>query len=95
MLKNIYSIEFQIQVYCMQHYTVNNSLKIDTAEKKIEKQTALLKGDVKMQILHKWYYTIIAGITDQLSLRLITQQLHNSLQNYWNYWNDSYYKDKQ
>ena len=81
MLKNIYSIEFQIQVYCMQHYTVNNSLKIETAEKKIEKPTDLLKGDAKMQILHK-SYSIIAGITDQLSLRLITQQLHNSLQNY-------------
>ena len=53
MLKNIYSIEFQIQVYSMQHYTVNNSLKIDTAEKKIEKQMDLLKGDAKMQILHK------------------------------------------
>ena len=73
MLKNIYSIEFQIQVYCMQHYTVN--------KKKIEKQTDLLKGNAKMQILHK-SYSIIAGITDQLSLRLITQQLHNSLQIY-------------
>lgn len=81
MLKNIYSIEFQIQVYCMQHYTVNNSLKIDTAEKKIEKPTDLLKGNAKRQILHK-SYSIIAGITDQLSLRLITQKLHNSLQNY-------------
>ena len=73
MLKNMYSIEFQIQVYCMQHYTVN--------KKKIEKQTDLLKGNAKMQILHK-SYSIIAGITDQLSLRLITQQLHNSLQIY-------------
>lgn len=81
MLKNIYSIEFQIPVYCMQHYTVNNSLKIDTAEKKIEKPTDLLKGNAKRQILHK-SYSIIAGITDQLSLRLITQKLHNSLQNY-------------
>ena len=69
----MYSIEFQIQVYCMQHYTVN--------KKKIEKQTDLLKGNAKMQILHK-SYSIIAGITDQLSLRLITQQLHNSLQIY-------------
>ena len=57
----------------MQHYTVN--------KKKIEKQTDLLKGKAKMQILHK-SYSIIAGITDQLSLRLITQQLHNSLQIY-------------
>ena len=57
----------------MQHYTIN--------KKKIEKQTDLLKGNAKMQILHK-SYSIIAGITDQLSLRLITQQLHNSLQNY-------------
>ena len=57
----------------MQHYTVN--------KKKIEKQTDLLKGNAKMQILHK-SYSIIAGITDQLSLRLITQKLHNSLQNY-------------
>lgn len=70
----------------MQHYTVN--------KKKIEKQTDLLKGNAKMQILHK-SYSIIAGITDQLSLRLITQQLHNSLQIYWNYWKGSYYKDKQ
>lgn len=70
----------------MQHYTVN--------KKKIEKQTDLLKGKAKMQILHK-SYSIIAGITDQLSLRLITQQLHNSLQIYWNYWKGSYYKDKQ
>ena len=73
-------IEFKIQVYCMHHYTVNNSLKIDTAKKKIEKQTNSLKGNAKMQILHK-SYSIIAGITDQLSLRLITQQLHNPLQN--------------
>ena len=70
----------------MQHYTVN--------KKKIEKQTDLLKGNAKMQILHK-SYSIIAGITDQLSLRLITQQWHNSLQIYWNYWKGSYYKDKQ
>ena len=84
MLKNIYFIEFQIQVYCMQHYTVNNSLPIDTTKKKREKQTDSLKGNAKMQILHK-SYSIIAGITDQLSLRLITQQLHNSLQIYWNY----------
>lgn len=70
----------------MQHYTVN--------KKKIEKQTDLLKGNAKMQILHK-SYSIIAGITDQLSLRLITQQLNNSLQIYWNYWKGSYYKDKQ
>ena len=65
----------------MHHYTVNNSLPIDTTKKKREKQTDLLKGNAKMQILHK-SYSIIAGITDQLSLRLITQQLHNSLQNY-------------
>ena len=68
----MYSIEFQIQVYYMQHYTVN--------KKKIEKQTDLLKGNAKMQILHK-SYSIIARIIDQLSLRLITQ-LHDSLQNY-------------
>ena len=85
-VKKKYFIEFKIQVYCMQHYTVN--------KKKIEKQTDLLKGNAKMQILHK-SYSIIAGITDQLSLRLITQQLHNSLQIYWNYWKGSYYKDKQ
>ena len=54
----MYSIEFQIQVYCMQHYTVN--------KKKIETQTDLLKGDAKMQILQK-SYSIIAGIIDQLS----------------------------
>ena len=65
----------------MKHYTVNNSLPIDTTKKKIEKQTDSLKGNAKMQILHK-SYSIIAEITDQLSLRLITQQLHNSLQNY-------------
>ena len=65
----------------MQHYTVNNSLLIDTTKKKIEKQTDSLKGNAKMQILHK-SYSIIAGITDQLSLRLITRQLHNSPQNY-------------
>lgn len=65
----------------MHHYTVNNSLPIDTTKKKIEKQTDSLKGNAKMQILHK-SYSIIAGITDQLSLRLITQQLHNSPQNY-------------
>lgn len=65
----------------MHHYTVNNSLPIDTTNKKIEKQTDLLKGNAKMQILCK-SYSIIAGITDQLSLRLITLQLHNSLQNY-------------
>lgn len=65
----------------MHHYTVNNSLPIDTTKKKREKQTDSLKGNAKMQILHK-SYSIIAGITDQLSLRLITQQLHNSLQNY-------------
>ena len=65
----------------MHHYTVNNSLLIDTTKKKREKQTDSLKGNAKMQILHK-SYSIIAGITDQLSLRLITQQLHNSLQNY-------------
>ena len=64
----------------MHHYTVNNSLPIDTTKKKIEKQTDSLKGNAKMQILHK-SYSIIAGITDQLSLRLITQQLHNPLQN--------------
>ena len=85
MLKNMYSIEFQIPVYCMQHYTVN--------KKKIEKQTDLLKGNAKMQILHK-SYSIIARIIDQLSLWLITQ-LHDSLQNYWNYRKDSYSKDKQ
>ena len=62
----------------MHHYTVNNSLPIDTTKKKIEKQTDSLKGNAKMQILHKSYYSIIAGIIDQLSLRLITQ-LHNSL----------------
>ena len=55
----------------MQHYTVN--------KKKIEKQTDLLKGNAKIQILHK-SCSIIAGITNQLSLRLITKQLHNSLQ---------------
>ena len=66
----------------MHHYTVNDSLPTDTTKKKIEKQTDSLKGNAKMQILHKSYYTIIAGTTDQLSLRLITQQLHNSLQNY-------------
>lgn len=66
----------------MHHYTVHNSLPIDTkCKKKIEKQTDLLKGDAKMQILHK-SYSIIAGITDQLCLRLITKQLHNSLQIY-------------
>ena len=65
----------------MHHYTVNKSLLIDTTKKKREKQTDSLKGNAKMQILHK-SYSIIAGITDQLSLRLITQQLHNSLQNY-------------
>ena len=65
----------------MHHYTVNNSLPIDTTKKKIEKQTDSLKGNAKMQILHK-SYSIIAGITDQLSFRLITQQLHNSLQIY-------------
>ena len=65
----------------MHHYTVNNSLPIDTTKKKMEKQTDSLKGNAKMQILHK-SYSIIAGITDQLSLRLITRQLHNSLQNY-------------
>ena len=65
----------------MHHYTVNNSLPIDTTKKKREKQTDSLKGNAKMQILHK-SYSIIAEITDQLSLRLITQQLHNSLQNY-------------
>ena len=65
----------------MHHYTVNNSLPIDTTKKKREKQTDSLKGNAKMQILHK-SYSIIAGITDQLSLRLITRQLHNSLQNY-------------
>ena len=65
----------------MQHYTVNNSLPIDTTKKKIEKQTNSLKGNAKMHILHK-SYSIIVGITDQLSLRLITQQLHNPLQNY-------------
>ena len=65
----------------MHHYTVNNSLPIDTTKKKMEKQTDSLKGNVKMQILHK-SYSVIAGITDQLSLRLITRQLHNSLQNY-------------
>ena len=64
----------------MHHYTVNDSLPIDTTKKKIEKQTDSLKGNEKMQIIHK-SYSIIAGITDQLSLRLITQ-LHNSLQNY-------------
>ena len=41
----------------------------------------LLKGNAKMQILPKSYYSIIAGIIDQLSLRLITQ-LDNSLQIY-------------
>ena len=66
----------------MHHYTVNNSLPIDTkCKKKIDKQTDLLKGNAKMQILHK-PYSVTAGITDQLSLRLITQQLYNSLQNY-------------
>ena len=65
----------------MHHYTVNNSVPIDTTKKKIEKQTDSLKGNAKMQILHK-SYSIIAGITDQLSFRLITQQLHNSLQIY-------------
>ena len=65
----------------MQHYTVNNSLPIATTKKKIEKQTDSLKGNAKMQILHK-SYSVTAGIIDQLSLRLITQQLHNSLQNY-------------
>ena len=65
----------------MHHYTVNNSLPIDTTKKKREKQTDSLKGNEKMQILHK-SYSSIAGITDQLSLRLITQQLYNSLQNY-------------
>ena len=65
----------------MHHYTVNKSLLIDTTKKKREKQTDSLKGNAKMQILHK-SYSIIAGITDQLSLRLITQQLHNSLQIY-------------
>ena len=52
----------------MHHYTVNNSLPIDTTKKKREKQTDSLKGNAKMQILHK-SYSIIAGITDQLSLR--------------------------
>ena len=65
----------------MHHYTVNDSLPIDTTKKKIEKQTDSLKGNEKMQIIHK-SYSIIAGITDQLSLRLITQQLYNSPQNY-------------
>ena len=65
----------------MYHYTVKNSVPIDTTKKKIEKQTDSLKGNAKMQILHK-SYSIIAGITDQLSFRLITQQLHNSLQIY-------------
>ena len=64
----------------MHHYTVNNSLPIDTTKKKIEKQTDSLKGNAKMQILHK-SYSVNEGIIDQLSLRLITQ-LHNSLQNY-------------
>ena len=65
----------------MHHYTVNNTLPIDTkCKKKIETQTDLLTGNAKMQILHK-SYSVIAGIIDQLSLRLITQ-LHNSLQNY-------------
>ena len=59
----------------MHHYTVNDSLPIDTTMKKIEKQTDSLKDNAKMQILHK-SYSITAGITDQLSLRLITQ-LHN------------------
>ena len=71
----------------MHHYRVNNSLPIDTTKKKREKQTDSLKGNAKMQILHKSYYSVVAGIIDQLSLRLITQ-LHN-------YWKDSYYKDKQ
>ena len=65
----------------MHHYTVKNSVPIDTTKKKIEKQTDSLKGNAKMQILHK-SYSIIAGIIDQLSFRLITQQLHNSLQIY-------------
>lgn len=65
----------------MHHYTVNNSLPIDTkCKKKIEKQTHLLKGNAKMQILHK-SCSVTAGITDQLTLRLITQ-LHDSLQIY-------------
>ena len=64
----------------MHHYTVNNSLPIDTTKKKIEKQTDSLKGNAKMKILHK-SYSIIARIIDQLSLRLITQ-LHDSPQNY-------------
>ena len=56
-------IEFKIKVYCMHHYTVNNSLPIDTTKKKIEKQTDSLKGNAKMQILHK-SFSIIARIID-------------------------------